>query len=122
MVEDQAGQKPEPGRRCEPVAQLDGGGRIVSELLERPPRIDRLRGAVPENDRNLRQDLVEHRAAAILLRRAAIRAANESSPNGAAGSGSSAGAGSTRVSATTGDAALASAGETSIECRSRWKA
>ena len=68
VIEDQAGAKPKPGRRYEPVPQLDRGGRVEAELLERPSRIDLVGGAVPEHDRHLRQDLVEHRVVAILLR------------------------------------------------------
>ena len=56
VVEHQRGRQPQPGRGVQPVAQLDRGQRVETQLLERLRAGDRVRRAVAEH----RGDVLAH--------------------------------------------------------------
>ena len=56
-----------PVAAAEAVAQLDRRRRVEAELLERPPRLDGVGRGMPEHERGLAEDEVQHGLAALAL-------------------------------------------------------
>ncbi len=85
VVEGERGRQPQAGRGVEPVAQLDRGERVETELAEGAAGRDGVRRGVAEHRRDLRADQVEQHP--VLVGGGQTGQALEQSGGGGAGCG-----------------------------------